>query len=233
MLLTDAQAAYAGDAALASIYMGDTLVWSSAPPSLYDPATQAFLDATGLDESFAPALDGLVLSLKDAGLWSKMKAVYPFIGGTADLHKWNLMDPRDANNAYRLTFIGSSTSHTQALGYRANPTPAQGGYADTHLVPSTTLDPASVHMALYSLTTMVECAPLRHGQLQLGWNGRAVSPDRSLHIGRASTTASGMAAPHPSASPPAATALGCTCPAAPTSRPKRPIATGRRWGPAV
>ncbi len=65
---------------------------------------QAYLTATGLNESFAPALDGLVRGLKDEGLWAKMQAIYPFIGGTEALHKWNLKDPRDLDAAYRLTF---------------------------------------------------------------------------------------------------------------------------------
>lgn len=117
-----------------------------------DPATQTYLNATGLDPSYAPALDALVTGLKQHGLWSKMVAVYPMIGGTAALHKWNLVDPRDVDAAYRLTFNGGT--HSLALGYRPN---AQGGavgggYADTQLVPSSVLsDVNSTHLAYYSL----------------------------------------------------------------------------------
>ena len=122
----------------------------------YDADTQAYLDATGLDVSYAPALDALVSSLKANGLWSKMTAIYPMIGGTANLHQWNLKDPRDADAAYRLTFHdGPSTTNSTALGYRPS---AQGqmvdvgGYADTHLTPSTELaDVNSTHLAYYSL----------------------------------------------------------------------------------
>ena len=129
-------------------YMGRWL------PSLLDPDTQAYLDATGLDASFAPALDSLVRDLKSHDLWSKMSAVYPMIGGTAALHRWNLMDPRDADAAYRLTFVdGGSSSHSDALGYRANEEGQvlDGGYADTHCVPLDTLDQDSTHLAFYSL----------------------------------------------------------------------------------
>ena len=53
--------------------------------SPYDPVTQAFLTASGLDAgTYGPALDILVIGLKSTGLWSKMRAMYPFIGGTAD-----------------------------------------------------------------------------------------------------------------------------------------------------
>lgn len=126
--------------------------WFGSP---FDPATNAYLAATGLDSSYAPALDGLVRGLKDTGLWAKMAAIYPFIGGTAALHKWNLKDPRDADDAYRLGFWDrGTTSHSDALGYRAN---AQGqgrggGYADTYLVPAARLaDVNSTHLAFYGL----------------------------------------------------------------------------------
>jgi hypothetical protein len=142
-------------------YDGDQYYWldviyqkKDGPPG-WDPDTQAYLDATGLDASYAPALDGLVTGLKAAGLWTKMRAVYPFIGGTAALHRWNLLDPRDADDAYRLTYTnGPTVSHSTALGYRAN---AQGqgkggGYADTHLIPQARLlDVNSTHLAFYGL----------------------------------------------------------------------------------
>lgn len=116
-----------------------------------DPDTSAYLAATGLDPSHAPTLDNLVVGLKQYGLWSKMSAVYPMIGGTADLHKWNLINPVDSDAAYRLTFTGGE--HTTALGYRPNPQGAvgSGGYADAHLIPLGTLAQDSTHLAYYSL----------------------------------------------------------------------------------
>lgn len=117
-----------------------------------DPDTQRFLDATGLPEYYAPALDWLVKGLKGTGLWVKMNAVYPFIGGTADFHKWNLIDPRDTDDAFRLTFTGGA--HSDEQGYRANPQGMQVGspnHADTHLVPLGLMDQNSTHLAFYSL----------------------------------------------------------------------------------
>lgn len=155
-VLNDADDLRMGERQVDAVYVGTELVWSAVRAPVYDPATQAYLDATGLDESFAPALDGLVVGLKAVGLWQKMSAVYPFIGGTADLHKWNLLDPRDADDAYRLTFHdGPSTSHSTALGYRPNAQGQQvgsGSYADTHLEPLARLaDVNSTHLAFYSL----------------------------------------------------------------------------------
>ena len=147
-LLTDAQKLYLGGSTVHKVYLGNKMAW---PATIYDPATKAYLDATGLPLSYAPALDGLVKGLKTTGLWSKMKAVYPFIGGTAVLHKWNLIDPRDTDDAYRLTFTGGQ--HSTSLGYRPNPQGQQhmGNYADTHLIPSGTLTQTSTHLSWYSL----------------------------------------------------------------------------------
>ena len=128
--------------------------WIGSPGPVYDPDTQAYLVATGLDASYAPILDDLVLDLKANGLWAKMTAIYPFIGGTAALHKWNLKDPRDLDAAYRLTFLGpNGGAHSTALGYRPNPQglAANGNFADTHFVPLGTLAQDSTHLAFYSL----------------------------------------------------------------------------------
>jgi len=59
-----------------------------------------------------------------------MKALYPFVGGSATSHKWNLKDPRDLDAAYRLVFNGGWT-HTSS-GAQPNGTT---GYANTFLNP--------------------------------------------------------------------------------------------------
>jgi hypothetical protein len=73
-----------------------------------DPDAQAFLTATGItDPTITSAIDTLVLDLKAASLWTKMKALYPFVGGTSTTHKYNLVDPADTDAAFRLTFNGT------------------------------------------------------------------------------------------------------------------------------
>jgi len=58
--------------------------------------------------------------------WSKFKAVYPFIGGTAGGHKWNLINPLDTDAAFRLAFSGGLTH--DANGITPN---GSTGYADS------------------------------------------------------------------------------------------------------
>lgn len=94
-----------------------------------DPDAQAFLTATGItDPTITSAIDTLVLDLKAASLWTKMKALYPFVGGTSTTHKYNLVDPADTDAAFRLTFNGTLTHNSN--GVTGN---GSTGYYETHL----------------------------------------------------------------------------------------------------
>jgi hypothetical protein len=61
-----------------------------------------------------------------------MKALYPFVGGSAASHKFNLKDPRDVDAAFRLTFNGGGTHDSN--GYQLN---GSNAYANTFFVPNT------------------------------------------------------------------------------------------------
>jgi hypothetical protein len=75
-----------------------------------DSDAQAFLTAAGItDPIISGAINTLVVQLKADNIWSKMKAIYPMVGGTASTHKWNLKDPRDLDAAFRLVFNGGWT----------------------------------------------------------------------------------------------------------------------------
>jgi len=93
-----------------------------------DTDALAFLQAAGITDSIiSNAVCSLVVGLKADGIWNKFNAIYPFVGGTASTHKWNLKDPRDLNAAYRLTFNGGWTHDSQGIkGNGANT------YADTY-----------------------------------------------------------------------------------------------------
>ena len=116
----------------------------------YDPDAQAFFTASGLTGTTnLNAINQLVLDLKSYGIWTKMKAIYPFVGGTAALHKWNLKDPRDLDAAFRLVFNGGWTH--SATGATPNGTNA---FANTYLSPSTQLSLTSTHLSYYSRTNV-------------------------------------------------------------------------------
>ena len=99
----------------------DVIVW--------DVDALAFIAATGITDMLQKiAVNNLCTSMKTAGIWVQMLAVYPFVGGTATTCKFNLMKPLDTDAAYRLTFGGGITFATS--GVTPNGT---NGYADTHL----------------------------------------------------------------------------------------------------
>ena len=123
-----------------------------------DPDAQAFLTAAGItDATITSAINTLTLSLKANNLWTKMKAVYPFVGGTASTHKWNLKDPQDTNAAFRLTFHGGITHNSNGMIAAIN------GYANTYLTPSTALSQNDTHISYYSRTSQANASACEIG----------------------------------------------------------------------
>ena len=116
----------------------------------FDPDAQAFITAAGItDNTQKTAINTLVLDMKGFGIWTKMKAIYPFVGGTATTHKWNLKDPQDTNAAFRLVFFGGMTH--SANGIQGNGT---NSYANTFLNTSAMTD--NNHMSIYIRTNVDE-----------------------------------------------------------------------------
>jgi hypothetical protein len=108
-----------------------------------DADAQAFLTAASItDPTITAAIETLVIDLKAAGIWTKMKAVYPFVGGTASSHKFNLKDPRDLDAAFRLIYTG-------ALTHNSNGMTGAGGRADTRFSPSANLTANSTSVGFY------------------------------------------------------------------------------------
>ena len=140
--------------------------------TIYDGGTRVIGDSTGIEEILNPkvaefinvlsansapltgaqvnALNNLYIGLVANGLDTKMVALYPFIGGTANAHKFNLMDARDADAAFRLSFLGGGWTHN-ANGSTPNGT---SSYADTFINISTLGNwETNNHLSVYSPTT--------------------------------------------------------------------------------
>jgi hypothetical protein len=116
--------------------------------------TQAFLNATGItDATIISALNAMDNSLISSGLLpsgtgaGKIKALYPIVGGSATTHKYNFVDPRDVDAAFRLTFFGGWTH--SATGMLPNGTNA---YADTFFNASTDFSANTRSMSYYNRT---------------------------------------------------------------------------------
>lgn len=136
-------------------------------PYLVQPSGDAdalsFITAAAItDNTQKTAIETLVTDLKGYGIWTKMKAIYPMVGGTASSHKFNLKDPRDLDAAYRLIFNGGWThSSTGALPNGSN------AYADTKLRAFSALSNSSSHIASYIRNTPNSNVFIGHGSLDL------------------------------------------------------------------
>jgi hypothetical protein len=59
-------------------------------------------------------------------LWTELKAIYPFVGGTANAHKFNLKNPTDNDAAFRMVFNGGVTHNANGVTFDG-----LTGYGDT------------------------------------------------------------------------------------------------------
>ena len=118
--------------------------------SSLDSDAQAFIASAAITVTTQQtAINTLVTDLKAANIWTKMKAIYPFVGGTATQHRFNLKDPRAVDAAYYLTFYGGGTH--SSTGYLPNGTTA---YADTKFTPLTSWSTSNAHSSYYSRTNI-------------------------------------------------------------------------------
>jgi lysophospholipase L1-like esterase len=98
---------------------------ASLPISDTDDAAN-FITASGItDSTIITAVNAYVTDLKNAKLWNRFAAIYLFVGGTSDTHKFNLKDPRDLDAAFRLTYSGTPQHDTNGVTW------VSGSYADT------------------------------------------------------------------------------------------------------
>jgi hypothetical protein len=105
----------------ASIYLGKVLsagtkgcniILPNAPS--FDPDAQAFITAAGItDATQKTAINTLVVDLKGYSIWSKMKALYPFVGGDATKHSWNLKNTAQ----FQISWIGGVTHSSNGVQF--------------------------------------------------------------------------------------------------------------------
>lgn len=115
-----------------------------------DSDAQAFITAAAItDSTQQSAINTLVIDLKGYGIWTKMKAIYPFVGGTASKHRFNLKTPTTNITDYYLTFVNGWT-HSSS-GITPNGTDA---YANTNFNPiAISQSLSSTHLSVYTTST--------------------------------------------------------------------------------
>lgn len=113
----------------------------------YDADALAYFNANTAITSSSDknAINTFYLGLKSDGIYTKMKAMYLPIWGSATSSKWNLKDPRDLDAAFRLTFTNGWTFSSGGM------TPLNA-YANTNLKPAINLSQNNTHLSYYSRT---------------------------------------------------------------------------------
>jgi len=120
-------------------------VYENAAP--INATTSNFITATKLtNKTHLRAVSYLSSNLISTGLYDKLVAVYPMIGGTSGSHMYNLKNPVDSNAAYRLSFYSGVTHNSTGSIFDGT-----SGYANTFLSASSTdLSQNSVSLWYYA-----------------------------------------------------------------------------------
>jgi len=126
-----------------------TITPSATPAASGITEANAYLSAvvdaggTGIDSTVSAATRTLFTSLYSNGLYDKITAMYPMLGGVSASCKFNAKNPVDTNAAFRLSFNGGwSFNASGATGNNINT------YARTFLTGST-LNRFSQHISYY------------------------------------------------------------------------------------
>lgn len=117
------------------------------PPGFDVDALDFFARAAITDAVQQGAVNDLVLALKSAGIWTKMRALYPFVGGTASSHSENLKA-----SSYRITWDGPITHNANGV------TRFGAGSVDTNLNATTTVL-GSIAFGVYQRTPNINGSP--------------------------------------------------------------------------
>jgi len=131
------------------IARGISIANASKPISsaiVYDTDAVAFFTAASItDTTQKSAVNTLVLSLKSVNIWTKMKALYPVVGGVASAHAVNLKSP----GTYNLSFATGWTHASTGM------TPNGATFANTNFAFSSILNQNSISMSAYSRTNKI------------------------------------------------------------------------------
>jgi hypothetical protein len=146
--------------------------------SAYSNESNTYLYSTQITGTTqVSAINTLINGLKANNLWTKMKAVYPFVtdktlqADMAAQMKFNLVNPQDTDAAFRLAFSGGWTYSTN--GAQPNGT---NGYADTKLNLLTNLPGYNNSFSVYFRQNL-------YGTYKVGALGSSFDQGMSAHLG--------------------------------------------------
>lgn len=147
-------------------YVGIGARYIVPPSSTCDADAVTFLSTGGItDATITTAICQLVTDLKAAGVWSKLNAIYPFVGGSPTTNKLNLKNPL----TYIITWYGGVTHNSNGVTFNQI-----NSYGDTNYIESSAETFAKTHKAIYDRSTAIDSA------IQIGTQSAGGSNQRSF-----------------------------------------------------
>ena len=120
---------------------GETDIVGTIP---FDTDAQAFITAAAItNPTQQTAINTLVIDLKGYNIWTKMKALYPMVGGTATSNSYNLKNTAQ----YQITWSGGVTHSSTGAKFGG-----VNGFGNTNLNGLSVLTQDSTHLSFYSRT---------------------------------------------------------------------------------
>jgi len=159
--------------------------------SYYRETTDFMLASSITDITKKNAINGLVGKLKLNGLWDKMYAIYPFVGGNLEInHKFNLINPNNTDSAYRLSFFGSWTFNEFGI---SSTTLSTNNYVNTFFNPfsSSSVSQNSIHVSVY-LASGLDNATCILGVTSIASPGAATPSLQLIRSGNMGATMNGQ-----------------------------------------
>jgi hypothetical protein len=125
------------------------------PKFSFDPDAQAFITAAAItDNTQKNAINTLVLDLKGYSIWTKFKAIYPFVGGTNAKHTWNLKNTAQ----FQITWSGGVTSSSNGIQLNGI-----NSYGNTNLNTNSILSPNNLAISVYTNTNRASSSGIIYG----------------------------------------------------------------------
>ena len=117
---------------------------------IFDVNASRYLEVLNItDSNTRNAINNFTVNLKENNIWGKMSGIYPLIGDSAYINKYNLKDPRDLDSSFRLGFSGAGTIHSSQSGVNFA---GSDDYANVFFNPSSNLTGYPVHLSFLSLS---------------------------------------------------------------------------------
>jgi len=130
-----------------------------------DPDAQAFITAAAItDPTQQAAINTLVVDLKGYSIWTKMKALYPFVGGTASSNSFNLRNTAQ----FQITWNGGVTHNSNGVTFNGT-----NGYGNTGYNLSTNSTITNISGGVYNRSTGNTGASF--GAINAGFQGLQLS----------------------------------------------------------